>query len=230
MADRPLHSGLMPGDIEWLETLVTEVLAGGETRRAPQAQRVLDLLKRHGDDFRLDIEEREKKLHAEWEAWEREAQNRHCIICSAIMWTQDMSGKNNVVCMGCGRPLCITHYLVHKALESGYLSPEQQLQSMREASQRLYGTTDWQRLSIAQRASFSLEVKLPSGRHVTEKSYTIYAGEYEQHWIHRCRTPIPHKDMNVLRVEQGLLYQALVEIDKQMESAPAEETSAEETP
>lgn len=222
MADRsprPLPSGLMPGDIDWLATLTTELLADGETRQTPQAQRILGMLKEHEHDFRLNSAEREQKLKDQWHAWEREAQNRHCIVCTEIMWTQDMSGKDNVLCMGCGRPMCLTHYMVHKAMEGDGPTPEQHQAAARELCLRIYGVPDWRNLSIAQRASLSTEILLPMrGR----DTYTIYVNEYEQHWKHRCRTPIPHKDMKVLRIEQAIHQAELIRIDKEMEEAPAE--------
>lgn len=217
-----LPSGLVAGDIDWLVQMLMPDGMGSEGL-STQGQRIVELLREHENDFRLDSPEREQKLKDQWEAWSREAQNRHCIVCSEIQWTQDMSGKNNVICMGCGRPLCITHYLVHKALEEAtYPTPEQQQAAARVACDRRYGVPHWRDLSISQRAALSLEVKLPSstrfgnGRH----TYTVYVDEYEQHWRHRCRTPIPPKNLRVLRAEQAALHQALVEVDKEMETAP----------
>lgn len=222
MADklpRPLASGLMPGDVKWLETLVTELLADGETRRTPQAQRILTLLQYHEGDFRLDAADREQKLKDQWAAWDREASMRHCIVCSEIGWTQDLSGRSHSICMGCGRPLCLMHLVVHKVLEGDKAAtPEAHRQWVEEQYRGKYGRAYPEHPTLIERSEGGLQINLPVFSGMRDK-YTIFPDEYEQHWKHRCRTPIPHKDMNVLRAEQGILMQALVDIDKEMESA-----------
>lgn len=205
---------LLDEDIDWLIRMVTP--DGMAVTKLPvEAQRLIERLRDPGEQAKW--EEREQQLKERFAAFDREASRLHCIVCSEIQWTQDMSGKNNVICIGCGRSFCFTHYLVHKQMESGFASPEEHLKAMNATVGREYSSA----LSIAERATWGLTVHLPTKSR--RDTYTIFMGEYEKHWKHRCRTPIPHKDMNVLRAEQAILQGLLIDIDKEMESAPAEQ-------
>lgn len=226
--DVKLFSGLVVGDVDWLAQMLVPDGMGPEGM-SEQGQRIIELLRAHESDFRLDANARELKLKAEWTAWEREAHRRCCVVCSEVMWTQDMSGREHVICIGCGRPLCLTHYLVHKKMEEPrrpvataqrvFLPPDQHMAVLREKWQREHGQPMPEFLTLTQRAELATRLDLVLARG-GEQSYTLFPDEYAAHWNHRCRTPIPPKNLRVLRAEQAALIAALVDIDKEMETAP----------